>query len=266
MKSLAQLQIISFVSRGIAMILGLVQGIFVLRFLSVEEYGVVGVVASIGSVIGVTQHLGLASGSTREIAGAEHKSEVFKIFVTSVFIRYIVTVPLAAGLFLFSDHIATRFYNNPNIILPLKIYAGVLLFQGVQSILNSVISGTQRFKALFIYQSAIALVSVILYIPLVYLYKVDGYFLAFLLFNIIASVVLGIVAFYPLRSYIQFPTNSEISTIFKGIFSVSMSIFIVKIIYTFWQRSGPLFLEKTVGTFEVGLFNFALFYATKLML
>lgn len=264
MKDLVRWQLVSFLSRGIAMGFGIIQGIFVVRILSVSEYGLVGIVAAVGSIVGVSQHLGLASGSTREISAAKDEQEIFKIFCTSVLIRYCVTIPLAVGLLLLAPYIALSKYSQPELILPLRLYAVVLLFQGIQSILNSVISGMQRFKHLFVYQAAISVVSVGLYIPLVYFYRVDGYFLALLVFNSLASVLLAGIALFPLRGHMQFPSRNELKVLVKELLSISLGIYLVKVIFTLWQRVGQLVLGS-VDVTTVGIFSFALFYATKLM-
>ena len=49
------------------------------------------------------------------------------------------------------------------------------------------------------------------------------------------------------------------------ILSVGLSLYVVKIIFTLWQRFGPLVLGRAASATEVGIFNFALFYSTKLM-
>ncbi len=265
MKDLEKWQIISFLSRGVAMALGIIQGIFVVRILSVSEYGMVGIVAAIGSIVGVSQHLGLASGSTREISAAKDDKEVFKIFYTSSLIRYSVTIPLAIGLLLTSRYLAIDKYSNPELLTPIRLYALVLLVQAIQSMFNSVISGTQRFKQLFIYQAVISFVSVALYIPLVYLFKVNGYFIALAIFNLIASVALGTIALYPIRKSIEFPSKAETKHLLKEILSISLGIYLVKVVFTLWQRLGPLLLGLHETAEVVGIFSFALFYATKLM-
>lgn len=265
MKNLEKWQIVSFASRGVAMGLGIIQGIFIVRILSVTEYGMVGIVAAIGSIVGVYQHLGLASGSTREISSAKDKAEIFKIFITSVVIRYCITIPLALGLFLLAPYIAEHQYSNSALITPIRLFALVLMVQSVQSMFNSVISGMQRFKLLFIYQAVIAFVSVALYIPLVYFFKVNGYFMALLAFNIIATTVLSFVALKPLFGFLKFPSKEEFKVLFKDILSISLGVYVVKIAYTMWQRSGPLILGLEISAEQVGFFSFALFYATKLM-
>lgn len=263
--NLIKWQIISFVSRGIAMCLGIVQSFFIVRLLTVGEWGLVQIAVSIGGALGIYQHLGLSSGSTREISAAKDDEHVFKLFATSLFIRYLITLPIAIGLFFFSSKIAIGSYNQPALILPLKIYALILVAQGLQSILNSVISGTKRFKRLFIYQALIAVVSVVIYIPLVFVYRINGFFYAMFLFNCVSSLVLAYLALKPLKTRFVFPDRKDFRTLLKELLSISMGIYFVKIIYTMWEKSGPILLGLQLTPELVGFFAFALLYAKKIV-
>ncbi len=265
MKDLAKWQTVSFISRGMAMALGLVQSFFIVRLLSVSEWGLIQIAVSVGGALGIYQHLGLASASTREISAAKDNKEIFKIFVTSAFIRYVVSIPIAVGLFLLSDKLAVNAYHAPEIALPLKVYSLVLLVQGFQSILNSVVAGTKRFRRLFLYQVGIAAVSVVIYIPLVLFYKVNGYFYALFLFNLVSTLILGFLAFKPLTGFMQMPTIKEFKGLFRELFSISLGIYLVKIIYTNWEKLGPNLLGLTITPELVGYFGFALLYSKKLM-
>lgn len=265
MKSLIKWQVISFISRMSAMLLGVIQSFVIIRLLSVSEWGIVQLAVSIGGALGIYQHLGLASASTREISSAKNDEDVFKVFFVSTFIRYCVTLPIALGLFFLSGYIANTIYKNASLVLPLQIYAISLLFQGVQSILNSVISGTKRFKELFIYQAGIAFVSIFIYVPLVHFFRVDGYFYAFLVFNIVASIVLSYIAFKPLKGKMVFPSKKDSKILFKEIFSISIAIYLVKIIYTNWEKMGNNILGLFSPMETVAIYSFALLYAKKLM-
>ena len=265
MKELGKWQVISFISRMVAMGIGLVQGFVIAAVLTKAEWGIVQLAISIGGALGIYQNLGLASASTREISSAEKDEDVFKIFFTSVFVRYCITIPIAIGLILFSKNIAVDVYKNAELILPLKIYGATLIFQGAQSILNSVVMGTKRFKQLFLYQAIIAVVSISLYLPLVFLYRINGYFYAFFTFNIVSSISLAVIAFKPLRGKISLPSKKEFVVFFKQIFSISISIYLMKIIYTNWEKLG----SNSLGLFNspevVATYAFALLYSKKLM-
>jgi O-antigen/teichoic acid export membrane protein len=266
MKPLVKLQAFSLISRLVAMLLGMVQTFVIVRVLSVSEWGVVQLAVSIGGAFGIYQHLGLASGSTREISATKDIKEISKIFFTTVFIRYAVTIPVFLFLFFSAEKIALNQYDNSALILPIKIYALGLVVEAVQSILNAVVSGTHRFKQLFIYQAVIALVSVFLYIPLVYFYKINGYFYALFLFEFISSVVMGIIAFKPYWREICLPSLQDLKRLLKSLLSISLAIYAVKIIYTWWEKSGPLLLGLDLSVEMVAFFSFGLLYAKKLML
>ena len=263
--NLEKLQILSLASRLSAMFVGLLQSFFLFRLFSVHDYGVVQKAVAVGSALGIYQHLGLASGSTREIAASKDKNEVFKIFITALSIRYIITFPLAIGLFHYAEYIALDKYNNAALILPLKIYALTLIVQGVQSMLNSVLSGTKRFNALFTYQVAIAVASLVLYLPLVHFYGINGYFYAMFAHNFLGSVALAFIALGPLRENLALPNFREFKYFFRELFTISLSIYLVKIIYTLWERSGTLILGLTISPEAVAVFSAAFLFSKKII-
>ncbi len=264
-RSLVLWQIVSLISRGLAMALGIAQSIVLVRILSVSEWGLKDIALSVGGALGIYQHLGLSSGSVREIASAKDDAEVFKIFITSVVIRYIITFPLGVGLFFFAKHIATGIYHNPDLILPLQLYSLVILIQGLQGLMNAVISGLKRFKHLFIYQVVISVVSLLIFIPLVYMYRVPGFFYALVIFNLISTVSLAVLAFAPLRASLILPNKEDFKRLFKEIFSISMAIYLVKIIYTNWDKFGGYTLGVFTTPEMVGYFTFAMLFAKKIV-
>jgi O-antigen/teichoic acid export membrane protein len=265
MKDIGKWQFISFLSRGGATFIGLVQTFIIVRLLSKGEWGLVQLAISIGGALGIYQHLGLASASTREISSAKNDDDIFKIFVTSAVIRYAVTLPLAIGLFFFAHPLAVNLYKNELLVLPLQIYAITLLFQGFQSILNSVISGTKRFKNLFIYQVVIAFVNFVLFVPFIYFFKVSGYFYAFLAFNAVNTVALWFLAFKPLKGKLRMPKYPEFKLILKDIFSISIGIYLVKILATNWEKIGTNILGVGNSTEFIATFAFALLFAKKIL-
>lgn len=266
MRPLVRLQAFSLISRLLAVLLGLIQTFVIVRVLSVSEWGIVQLALSIGGAFGIYQHLGLASGSTREISFAKDPKEIFKIFFTTVIIRYSVTLPIFVFLFFFSQKIALNQYKNPALILPLKLYALGILVEAVQSILNAVVSGTQRFKQLFIYQVATAVMSITLYVPLVYYYKINGYFYALFAFEFLTSVIMAFVAFKPYWKDFCFPSKADLKRLLKDLLSISLGIYVVKIIYTWWEKSGTLLLGLNLSPEMVAFFSFALLYGKKLLL
>ena len=187
-------------------------------------------------------------------------AKIFKIFLTSVSIRYIIATPLALGLIIFAPKLSNEVYKHPDLVLPLQIYGVTILVQGFQSILNSVISGTKRFKHLFTYQVAISFVSALLYVPLVYFYGMIGYFYAFFLFNLISTISLSILAFKPLKNKLVTPSKKDFVLLFRDIFSISIVIYVSKIIYTNWEKFGTNVLGLSLSPEMVAIFGFAVLF------
>lgn len=265
MKSLLKWQILSLISRLVAMAIGLFQTFFIIRILTPSDWGIIQIGLAVGGAFGIYQHLGLSSGSTREISTAKDDTDIFKIFVTSVVIRYIVTIPIALFLFFSAEKIALGQYSQEILVNPIKIYSLVLLIQGIKGLMNSVVAGTKRFKYLFLYQSGIAVVSAIIYIPMVYYKGIVGFFQAFFLFELISTIVLGVIAFAPLKSKMQLPNKSDFVRLGKQLFSILFAVYIVKILITQWEKSGTLLLGRDIAPEAVAIFSFAFLFSKKLM-
>ena len=264
MKNIKFLQLVSFLSRIAAMFVGIFQSLLIVNILTTSEFGLIGLVASIAGVVGIAQHLGLASSSTKEISSAKNDTEIFHIALTSISIRYLISLPISFVLILFAPLIS-QYYNNIDLITPLRIFGLVLLVQALQSIFNSIIAGKQEFKKLFSYQVYISFVSLFIFIPLVYFQGVMGYFYALLIFNIIQTLILGFISIGSLKFSFSLPKKEEYRNMFVELLKVSMAIYLVKIIFTAWQELPVLILGQSYSLEMIGIFAFAFNFASKLM-
>jgi len=263
-KSIKFLQLVSFLSRITAMFVGIFQSLLIVNILSTSEFGLIGLVASIAGVVGIAQHLGLASSSTKEISAAKNDNEIFHIALTSISIRYLISLPISLVLLVFAPYISD-YYNNSDLTSPLRIFALVLLVQALQSIFNSIIQGKQQFKKLFSYQVYISFISVFIFIPFVYFKGVIGYFYALLIFNIVQTLILGLISIGSLKFKFSLPTKAEYKLMFYDLLKVSMAIYLVKIIFTAWQEIPVLILGQKYSLEMIGIFAFAFNFASKLM-
>jgi len=263
-KDLLKWQSISLVSRFFSVGIGIVQSIILTRWIfTVEEFGIIGIISAVGASIGVYQHLGLASGTARELAARDEKS-ASKVFISSLIARYAVSLPLSIGLFILAGSIAVG-YKHPEMAGPLRIFAVLLLLQASQDVGNAVLQGLQKFKRLFLFQAFLAVLSIVLYVPLSYFFKFNGYFLALSIVTLFSVVVTWWLVVKPLQESWQWPCRQELWPILRDVFSVGLAIYIVKIIFTNWKNLGTVFLGTQVSVYAVGLFSYALGYALKLM-
>jgi len=264
MSGLLRLQVISFISRIIAMLIGIFQSLIIVNLLSQEEYGLIGLVTSIAGIVGITQHLGLASSSTKEISQAKDSQEIFNVIISSLSIRLLISIPVSLILIFFSPQISS-YYNNSQLIVPLQIFGVITLIQAFQSIFNSVISGTQRFKLLFSYQIAIAFISLIVFLPLIYFYDLIGYFYALLIFNTIQTLALGFFSLHKLDFKLKLPNKKEFFALSSKLLKISLAIYFVKILFTAWQEVPIAYLGKVISLESLALFTFAFNLSSKLM-
>jgi len=257
-------QFISFVSRVLAMFLGIFQSLLIVNILSVSEYGIIGLVTAIAGIAGITQHLGLAASSTKEISQAKSGNEILNVVLASLSIRLLISVPVSLFL-IFGAYYISDLYKNSDLIFPLQAFGFVTLIQAFQSIMNSVISGTQRFKLLFTYQVLIAVLSLVIYVPLVINFKLDGYFYSIIIFNLAQTILLTYLAFRGQGIRFHLPTFKEIFQISKTLLKISLIVYLVKILFTAWQEVPIVYLSKYYSLEMIALFTFAFNLASKLM-
>ncbi len=257
-------QFISFVSRVLAMFLGIFQSLLIVNILSVSEYGIIGLVTAIAGIAGITQHLGLAASSTKEISQAKSGNEILNVVLASLSIRLLISVPVSLFL-IFGAYYISDLYKNSDLIFPLQAFGFVTLIQAFQSIMNSVISGTQRFKLLFTYQVLIAVLSLVIYVPLVINFKLEGYFYSIIIFNLAQTILLTYLAFRGQDIRFHLPTFKEIFQISKTLLKISLIVYLVKILFTAWQEVPIVYLSKYYSLEMIALFTFAFNLASKLM-
>jgi len=265
MSALIRWQFFSILSRFAAVGIGIVQSVFIVRLLSPDTYGLVGVVVAVGSLAGIILHLGLVSGATREIAAARSEEDAFKVFASALVVRMAVALPIFTALFEGANLIAGSIYHHPEIAQAVRLYAAILLIQAPQGIFNAALFGLKRFKPIFIFQVTIAVISLSLFVPLTYYFGFYGYFWAMLCLAAINTLSLLVLTWRSFQVKWLWPKLPEIKAFARKILSVGLAIYLVKIIFTAWQRFGPLVLGREASAFEVGIFSFALFYSSKLM-
>lgn len=264
MSGILKLQVISFISRIMAMLLGIFQSLIIVNLLTKDQYGLIGLATSIAGIAGITQHLGLASSSTKEISQAKNSQEIFNIVFSSLSIRMLVSLPISLILLIFASPIA-NYYGNLDLVFPLQIFGLITLVQAFQSIFNSVISGTQKFKLLFTYQVVIAMLSIFIFLPLVFTKGLIGYFYALLAFNIIQTLILAFYSFKDLNFKFVLPNKDDFFNLCGKLLKVSLAIYLVKILFTAWQEVPVAYLGKVVSLESLALFTFAFNLSGKLM-
>ncbi|MBU1867893.1 oligosaccharide flippase family protein [Patescibacteria group bacterium] len=265
MSKLVKWQSISLISKVLAISLGIIQNIIVLRILSPEEYGLVGIVLAIAGTVGIYQHLGLATGTVVALSREEDLDRASKVTFTSILTRLPVSLILAGTIIIFSDHLATNVYQQPSLSLPIKIIGLIFIIDGVKANLSSTLAGLQKFGYLFLLQVFQSAISLVLFSYLVKIAKVSGYFYALLLFNSVMLVIFGLINLRIYRNHLRLPTREEFISLFKEIFSLGIIVYFARILYNFWQKAPVLIMGLYISPEEIGYFSFASLLAIKIV-
>ncbi|HSX24955.1 MAG TPA: oligosaccharide flippase family protein [Candidatus Andersenbacteria bacterium] len=265
--NLGKIQLLSVSTKAITAILGIIQTFIIVRFfLSLEEYGIIGLVMSIGGVIGVSQHLGIMDGAIREIAVRTNKDEIGKVFWVSHLARQIVTIPLSLILALLASIIATHIYHRPEIIPYIQIFAGALILQGLQDVLGATLTGMKKFVALYAIQIITGVINIAVFGFLTWKYHVAGFFWSIIITTFIMVILIGIIVGKELSGHLRFPSWIEVKKYGRNLLHISIYMYISRIFYVIWQRLPILILGAIISAQELGYLNIALTFGSKLII
>ncbi len=264
--NLARIQFLSVATKAVTTVLGLVQSVIVIQILSKAEYGIVGLVMSIGGLIGVSQHLGIVDGAIREIAIRKNKDEIGKVFWVSHIARQAVTLPLSLALVFLAGLIAVRVYNRPEIIPYIQLFAASLILQGLQDVLGATLTGMKKFISLYIVQIITATVNIIAFGLLTWKFHIEGFFWAVILTTSLMVVLLIGIIMKELKGHLSLPTWNDIKLYGKNLLHIGFFMYISRIFYVIWQRLPLLILGGVLAGEKLGDLNISLTFGSKLII
>lgn len=262
--NLARVQLLSLVTKAITTALGIIQSVIIVRLLSPAEFGLTGLVMSIGGVIGVSQHLGIVDGAIREIAVRRDKQEMGHVFWVSLLVRQLITIPLSLGLLAAAHLIATRFYGRPEIVPYLQIFAGILILQGFQDVLGAALTGMKRFGSLYAVQVITAAINIAVFGYLTWQFGVRGFFWAIAATTAIMVVLLAGIIAQALRGYLSWPHWADMRQFGRNIIRIGAYMYVARIFYVVWQRLPLLVLGGVLAAEELGYLNVSFTFGSKL--
>ncbi len=260
----ARTQFLSLVTKAVTTALGIVQSVIIVRILSPSEFGLVGLVMSIGGVIGVSQNLGIVDGAIREIAVLTGKKEIGKVFWVSHLTRQLVTVPLSLLLIVGAPYIGGTFYHHPEIIPFIQLYAAVLILQGLQDVLGATLTGMKNFAWLYIVQIVTAAFNIGAFAFLTKSYGVLGFFWAVIITTSVMVVWFSGLVLRDLKGHLGGFTMADIKQYGRRVLRIGLYMYISRIFFVIWQRLPLLLLGATLGANELGFFNVSLTFGSKL--
>lgn len=264
MAELRKTQFWGSVTKIVTIILGVLQTVIILHILTPAQYGIIGIVTAIASLVGVSQNVGVTDATIREIAMTEDVRHRAHIFWVSLWFRMFFTLPISILLILFAKFIAIQVYNIPQIEIYIYIMGLVLVLQGVQGVLGGVFSGLRSFNLLYAFQIATAVINTVLFSFLTFKFGILGFFVAMALSTMIFIVLLAVFLKKVIGGKLEHPKKDDFVTVWKDIFHTGFWTYIARIFSVGWQQAPMLVLGKIAGPDVVGLYNVALSFGSKL--
>ena len=264
--NLGKIQLLSISTKAITTVLGIIQSIIIIRVLSPTEFGITGLVMSIGGVIGVSQHLGIVDGAIREIAVRKNKNEIGKVFWVSHIARQMVTIPLSLLLALLAGIVAVKIYHRPEIIPFIQIFAWALILQGFQDVLGATLTGMKKFVHLYAIQIITATINIAVFGFLTWKYHVAGFFWSIIITTLLMVILIGGIVAKELKGHLAFPSLLEIRQYGRNLLHISIFMYISRIFYVIWQRLPILILGGILTGDQLGYLNVSLTFGSKLII
>lgn len=262
--SLAKIQSLSLATKAVTTVLGIVQSILIVRFLTESEFGLVGLVIAVGSLIGVFQHMGIVDGAIRGIATLHDKKAIGKLFWIAIFLRQAITLPISIGLFFVAPLIAGNAYNHPEITVYIQLFALILILQAFQDVFGATLTGLKAFKELYTVQIITASVNIFVFGYLVWEFSMAGFFWAMIATTTLMVALFGIIILQKLRGSLNVPHLSDFSHYIKQVLSVGIFVYISRLIFVAWNRMPILVLGGVLATDQLGYLNMSLTFGARL--
>jgi O-antigen/teichoic acid export membrane protein len=262
--NLGRIQFFSLFSKAVTTALGIAQSVIVIRILSPAEYGLVGLVMSVGGIVGVTQHLGVVDGTIREIAVRRSKSEAGKVFWVSILVRQLVTIPLSVALILLAQLIAVRIYGKPEIGILLQIFAASLILQGFQDVLGATLTGLKRFYELYAVQIITAAINIAVFGVLTWKFGMAGFFWAIVITTSIMVAIFSFLVVKRLGPAIKELVLDDIKKYSRQIMRIGAYMYVSRIFFIVWQRLPILMLGGVLAADQLGYLNVSQTFGSKL--
>jgi len=264
MSALSRIQFFGTLTKIVTVVLGVIQTAVLLRILTPAQYGIIGIVTALASLVGVSQHLGVVDATIREIAMTDDVRHRAHIFWVSIWFRMLFTIPISFLLVIFASFIGNNIYHLPEITGFILLMSIILILQGLQGVLGGVYTGLRHFKELYFIQIITAALNVVIFTSFAYFFGVKGFFMAMMITVTIFILLLCVFLKRVIGGSLEHPRRADFIAVWKDIFHTGFWTYIARIFSVAWQQAPMLILGKWASPEIVGFYNVALSFGSKL--
>ncbi|KXA89861.1 hypothetical protein AKJ57_04790 [candidate division MSBL1 archaeon SCGC-AAA259A05] len=139
----------------IGLAVSFVAKIVIIRYITQSQYGIYQQAITVISIFTTVAGLGLRGGVTRQISyyREKNKSKVGSLIGSSLTLGLISSVLVSICIYIFADPIAQGFFNEPDLVLPLKLVSFSLPLVLLGGILVSILRGFENPKGKVLFKN-----------------------------------------------------------------------------------------------------------------
>lgn len=264
-EALAQLQVLGMAAQGVAVALSAAQSIVVVRLLSVQEFGLVGVALGAGGVLDVLQHFSTNSAAVRELARSTDRRHAQWVTIISVVLRLAMVVPNAAIIYLGARQLSAGLYGEPALMVPLQLLAITTAVSAFRGVLENTLTGLGAFKTYYIYLIVAFVLRLLCFWVCVSRWRVNGYFLAELVWSLSLALALVFMAHKLLGRWQGWASWPAVRSIGRAVFGLSLVLFIGQLSFTWWKRGATALMGLVASEQQMGWFHYGISYAGQIL-
>lgn len=224
--------------------------------LGVSGIGLYGILISTMSLLATFFDFGISQSSIRSISESRGSKNEEEISSTIIIVKkLILCISLLGGLLtiLFSDYISVWSFGDTDYSFYYKLIGLAVFFTIINKGRESIFQGMRKFKFITLYTSLTGLISLIIAVPLIYFFKLNG-----VVYTILSSSIIG---FFISTIYIKKLKYTNInhpillSKKTFGIVQLGLSMMLVSVLVTLSGYIIRIYIQKSGGLDDVGFFQ-----------
>lgn len=251
---------IVFVGMLIGRVLGYATRIVMARFFGADSYGLFSLSAAVLGIVTTISLVGIPTGLSRFISfynGKKDEARVKGVITSALKITLPISIFTGFFVFFFSEYISLYFFNEPRLTNLLQIFALIIPFSVLFTLIMDAFRGFQNIKYKAIIEDLLKPSITLIFVIVLFLmgYGIFGAVVAYS-FGYLISSVLG---FYLLtRIFPLFGDKIKAISDTKKLFSFSWPLILMGYLWMFITWTDTMMLGFYRTTQEVGFYNVAL--------
>ena len=244
----------SFIGRFDSITISLITNIILVRLLSPQDFGQVGIIMFFFLILSVLVESGLGGALVRQ----EHTSEVD--YSTVFIFNLLISIIIALGIFISAESIAV-YYNDDKLIFLLKLASLVLIFNALRITQAVKLIRSLRFKEKSLYETTAFSIAASISIYM----AIEGYGpVALVMLELVNTIILTIIFWYfvgPLKKFkfssssflkfYKFGFNTTLASLLNQVFDNIYHLILAK--YFSIQQAGYFYQAKKIQGLPLGI-------------